>query len=109
MSVSQWGEYRFAHGLEEMLQKAILCAKIRKGSFVYNKNLGTELSSVDAESPNATKTATMLLNEALIGEKGFKAEVLSIDKTNDGKLKMLVSVKNEEETKSKEVTINADL
>ena len=98
-----------AEGIEEMLQKALLCAKIRKGTFVYNKDLGTELSVVYAENSNASETATMLLKEALITEKEFEAEVLSVERTNDGKLKVLISVKHEEETKSKEVTINADL
>lgn len=92
-----------------MLQKAVLCAKIRKGSFVYNKSLGAELSLVDAESSDALQTATMLLNEALIEERGFKAEVLRIERADNGKLKVLISVENGEETKSKEVTINADL
>ncbi|MBQ7810071.1 MAG: hypothetical protein IJ346_03800 [Clostridia bacterium] len=76
---------------------------------MYNKNLGTELYLTDTESSNATETATMLLDEALIAEKGFKAEVTDIKKTSDGRVRISVAVKNEEETKSKEVMINADL
>lgn len=92
-----------------MLQKAVLSAQIRKGSFVYNKDLGTELSLVDTKKPNALQTATMLLNEALIDEVDFKAEVLSIEKTADGRFKILISVENEEEAKSEEVMISADI
>ncbi len=92
-----------------MLQKSTLCAQIRKGSFIYNKTLGTELSQVDINSPQALQTATMFLNEALITEKGYKAEVESINKTQDGKLRVLVAVKNEEETRRAQVTVNADL
>lgn len=76
---------------------------------MYNKNLGTELYLTDTETSNATETATMLLDEALIAEKGFKAEVTAIEKTSDGRVRISVAVKNEEETKSKEVMINADL
>ncbi len=92
-----------------MLQKAMLCAKIRKGSFIYNKALGTELLQVDIKSPGALQTATVLLNEALVTEKGFKAEVESMERTEDGKLRVLIAVKNEEETRRAQVTINADL
>ncbi|MBQ7385773.1 MAG: hypothetical protein IJW04_04605 [Ruminococcus sp.] len=92
-----------------MLQKAMLCAKIRKGSFIYNKALGTELLQVDIKSPGASQTATVLLNEALVTEKGFKAEVESMERTEDGKLRVLIAVKNEEETRRAQVTINADL
>lgn len=103
------GETAFVKGIDEMLQKAILCAKISKGSFVYNKDLGTEISEIDINSPQALITATVLLNEVLIPQYDIKAEVESLKKSEGGNLDLLIAVKNEEEIRRAQVTINAEL
>jgi len=109
VGINQSGQYRFVKGIEEVLHKAILCAKVKKGSFIYNKALGTDIGSIDINSPKALKTASMLLNEALMGSAGYTAEVENMEKTADGKLKILLAVKNQEETRRAQVTVNADL
>ncbi len=109
VGINQSGQYRFAKGIEEVLSKAILCAKIKKGSFIYNKALGTELGSIDINSPIALKTASMLLNEAIMEAKGFEAEVESMEKISDGKLRVLIAVKNQEEIRRAQVMISANV
>lgn len=103
ISVTDNGDYVFAFGIDEIFEHAVMCAKIRKGSFIYNKALGTELVSAQNE-----KTAAMLINEALIDAEGFCAEVRNMRKLGD-KISFELAVKNNEEIKRAEVTVNADL
>ncbi len=109
IGITNCGDYLFTKGIEEVLSKALLCAKIKKGSFIYNKELGTTLGSIDCESSIALKTAGVLINEALIGTKDYVAEVENIEKTDDGKIRLLIAVKGNEETRRAQVTVNADL
>lgn len=108
IGVSSSGEYDYVTGIDEALQQAILCTKIKKGSFIYNKALGTELRNIDIKSPVALKTAEMLLNEALMGS-GFKVKVNDLSKTKEGQFKANIEVLGNDETKTAEVIFSADL
>lgn len=108
IGVSHNGEYQTVQGINEVLQKLMLCAKIRKGSFIYNKTLGTELAGIDLNSSNALKTAGQLLNEAIVDDYGFVAEAEKIEKSED-KIILLFSVSDGKETRKAEVKISADL
>lgn len=108
ISVSPSGEYSFLTGIDEALQRAVLCAKIRKGSFVYNKALGTELREIDIDSSLAAKTAEMLIAEALMGV-GVKVAVSSLTEAEDGKYKAVFEIENHKEKRFAEVTFSADL
>ncbi|MBQ8571863.1 MAG: hypothetical protein IJ451_00175 [Ruminococcus sp.] len=109
IGVTNCGDYLFAKGIEEALEKALMCAKIKKGSFIYNKALGTTLGSIDCDSVSARKTATTLINEVLINTAGYVAEVENIEKTADGKISLLIAVSGNEETRRGQVIVNADL
>ena len=91
-----------------MLQKVIISAKIRKGSFIYNKSLGTEIGDIDPDASNARETASLLLNEVLIDDEGYVAVVEDMKKTEKGTL-VLVLVTDGKETRKAEVIISADL
>ncbi len=107
--IESFGDYRFVKGIDEVLQKAVLSAKIRKGSFLYNKALGTEIADVDTQSPKALKNASLLLQEAIIDNAGYTAEVEDINKTPEGRIIILISVSDGKETRKQEVTLSADL
>lgn len=92
------GGYTYITALQEALQKTEITAKIPKGSFIYNKTLGTDLSSV-----RDPLTAQMLLREALMGSD-FQVRVLSIDES-----KMIMEVSHRGDKESLEVTFGADL
>ena len=107
--VESFGDYRFVKGIDEVLQKAVFAAKIRKGSFLYHKALGTEIAGIDINSPKALKNASLLLQEAIIDNRGYTAEVEKISKTPDGGISLLISVSNSTETRKQEVTLSTDL
>lgn len=109
IGISSSGEYSYVSAIDEALQRAVLCAQIPKGSFIYNKDLGTELADIDTASPLALKTAEMLISEALMGTTGFKVKVSSLTKTDGGKLKALLEVESSDDKRMAEVTLNADL
>lgn len=92
------GAYTYITALTEALQKAEITAKIPKGSFIYNKTLGTQLDGV-----KDLLTAEMLLREALMGSD-FEVKVLSFD---GNKIEIEVSQNGDKE--SLEVTFGADL
>lgn len=106
--INQSGEYDFVRGVAEVLQKVIISAKIRKGSFIYNKSLGTEIRDIDPEASNACESASLLLNEAIIEDIGYKAVVENMKKTEKGTW-VLISVSDGKETRKAEVKISADL
>lgn len=108
VAITPWGEYRMAEGLNEAVQKAMLSAQIKKGSFVYNKSLGTELCSVSPEEPLSLKTAELLLNEALIGS-GCEVKVNSLFKASEDKYKVVIRISNGNESTVAEVSYYANL
>lgn len=108
INVSLSGEYIFIAGIDEVVQRAELCAKIRKGSFVYNKALGTDLGAIDADSALADKTAEMLLAEVLMGTKA-KVSVSSLSKAENGDYRAVLLIENGEKKRLTEVTFSADL
>ena len=57
-------------GLEESLQQAWLCLSIPKGSFIYDRDLG---SRIHAEPEASAQRLLVLANEAALGRCGAKA------------------------------------
>lgn len=103
------GDYISVKGIDEVLQRAVLCAQINKGSFIYNKALGTELRSIDIKSATALKTAQVLLEECLMKEADCSIKVRSLEEKEDGSLTVAIEVSDGENTRTAEVTLVADL
>lgn len=104
IAVTENGNYVFLKGIDALLYRTVLCAKIKKGSFIYNKDLGTELYLADNE-----KTATMLIRETLTDTEDFDAEVEKIEKADGGKLIVWLLLRGVNEIRREQVTLNADL
>lgn len=64
--ISESGIPEMVSGIEEAIQKVNLAIKIRKGKFIYDRNIGTQIDSVIFEDKNASETVEMMLNECLI-------------------------------------------
>ncbi len=97
LSLNSQGKYEFVSGIDEVAQRLLICAQIPKGSFVYNKELGTNLRDIDLTSDRRILTATAILNEAVFDIKGARAEVESFEKKEDKiHLKVKISYKGEE-------------
>lgn len=103
------GESVYVSGIDEMVQKAVLCAKIRKGSFIYNKNLGSELRTVDPESMVAVNTAELLLKEAMTDVRGCRLRVVSLSLVQDNKYQATIELEDEKDIRETVVEFIADL
>lgn len=103
-----WGEYRYTSGLEEIAQRVILSAQIKKGSFIYNRNLGTDVSKLKVNDSKALKTAELLLKEAIM-DSGCTLKINSLTDMKDGRYKAIAEVRNNSEKVIAEVIFVADL
>lgn len=61
-------------GLGELLQDALLRLTVPKGSFPYDRELGSCLSRLDREEEHSLERAVSMANEALLGMPGVRAE-----------------------------------
>ena len=109
ISLKASGDYDFVSALDEALQRASICMKIRKGSFIYNKELGSEINTLDPDASLALKTADMLLSEALMDMPEYSVTVSSLELSDDGSIKALIEAESKEGKKTAEVIFNADL
>jgi len=107
--VAPCGEYVLAEGIDEVLQRVLINVQIKKGSFIYNKKLGTDLTSLDPDDPNVLKNAEVLLREAVMNSVDAKINVLSFMPMENGNLKLRFSVEDTAEIKETEVILVADL
>lgn len=103
------GNYVYINGIEEILQQIKLCAKIKKGSFIYNKELGSLVCELDFEKENALSDAEMLLNEAVADLKGIYVKVTGLKTDDIGKRTMNLQIEMYNQTVNTEVVIDADL
>ncbi len=109
LTLTPAGEYVYASGIDEALQKAIICAKIRKGSFIYNKNLGSELRGVDPESSVAANTVELLLKEALMEVSGYMLRVVSVSRIQGKKYQATIEIEDDKNIRETVVEFIADL
>ncbi len=68
---------------QEIIQRVNICCNVPKGSFIYNRNLGSEIRLVDFSKKDAIKKSQMLLNEAIIGIAGASIRISDIIKEED--------------------------
>lgn len=91
-------------GYEEILQRVLIRLGVKKGSFVYDKNLGSRLYTLKSTDKNIREKALSLVREALIDIREVIVDNVYTTLTNDGEnleLNIILSI-NEQE---KEVVI----
>ena len=95
------GEYVMIDGIEEIIQRAVISLTVPKGSFVYDKNLGSDYNDFKA---NDIKQAEMIINESLVNMGNVYIKVKSI--SNEGnKINMSITVNYNNISVDKEVVI----
>lgn len=77
-------------GLAEMMQRVCICLKIKKGSFPYDRELGSELYSLNGETQPLRDTATLLVKEA--AARIPQVRILDVDASFDEEKKLALSV-----------------
>lgn len=99
------GNYVMIDGFEEIVQQALIAVKVPKGSFVYDKDLGSDCYSYDYLSDNKKlQVFEMLMNEALslIGDIYIKVKFVT---TVNTRAKLSFTIFTNGESIDKEVMI----
>lgn len=65
-------------GLDAMFQRAFICIASKKGKFVYDRQLGTDISEIDLSAEDAKDRLELVFNEALVNCSNAVAQVLEI-------------------------------
>jgi hypothetical protein len=65
-AINEAGLPETVSGLEEILQQAEFHLRIKKGSYPYNRALGSRLNEVDTDAERAKESAISFANEALL-------------------------------------------
>lgn len=60
------GKIYFVNGMKETLQRCEILLKVRKGSFCYNRNLGSNLHLLQWHDDRLQGNALLLVKEALL-------------------------------------------
>lgn len=79
-------------GFFEAVQRAWIAASVKRGSFVYNNNLGNDAHLVDINDEKLAKKIEMLLNEAVINIKGLVIKVENVLLNSQGKKEILIKI-----------------
>ncbi len=91
-------------GYEEVLQRVLIRLGVKKGSFVYDESLGSQLSTLKVTDKNINYKALTLVKEALIDINEVIVDNVYSTLSNDGEnleLNIILSINNKE----KEVVI----
>lgn len=84
------GSTKRASGIDAQFQRAMICIKAKKGAFVYDRTLGSELERVRADENGSAQKAQLVINEALAGFENAFAQVvqygekITVELTVDG-------------------------
>ncbi len=87
-------------GVQEILQRAIIRLTVRKGSFVYDTDLGSNLYKLKAGSANIKSEALNMVKEALKPMSNIFVENVSTEFVNSGenlRLNVIISINNKRE------------
>ena len=95
------------HGIDEAAQRAAIVLSIKKGSFIYDETLGSELDpAADESTPN--DLIVMLCREALADQTSMTVEGVRTEREGN-KIRLIASIVSGDEVKEAEVKINAQL
>lgn len=102
------GVPREIRSIDEACQRVRFSLAIKKGSYIYNRNLGADFSSLN-NYEDINKTARLLCMEALVGQDEISLGKVLAEKNEDGDYKLTVEVIFNNESRMTEVTVNADV
>ena len=97
------GGYSYIDGLEEAVQRVSIAALTVKGSFIYDRELGTDYGSLRADDALITEKLDMLIKEACCDMADTEVEVLSFDSQEE---KARIEVKYRADTTITEVDLS---
>lgn len=96
------GNFQMTDGIDEIVQQIKVNINVPKGSFIYNRALGSycrEISNV-----NDLKTLEMMINESLVDMYGVYVKITGTE-TNTQGLKLFLNISYKELNVDREVII----
>lgn len=87
-------------GVQEILQRALIRLTVKKGSFIFDTNLGSNLYKLKAGSRNIKNEALSIVKEALEPMQNVSVDDLAVESVNFGenlKMNIILSVNNKRE------------
>lgn len=79
-------------GVNEILQQIMIRLTVKKGSFAYDRTLGSELHTLDASDENIENRAIVLVKEALHEVSGTTVKSVSVETADASAIKLCISV-----------------
>lgn len=98
----------YVDDIDEIAQRVLIAANIRKGDFPYNRNLGSNAFSLSASDPLLTEKLEMIIREASLDVPYTDLRVTKTEIENN-RIKATVCVYCGEEKRELEVNARADL
>ena len=74
--VDSTGNYEMISDTDALFQRAQICIGAKLGGFIYDRETGSDIRSIDAESDLAKERAELIINEALAHFEDTRAVVL---------------------------------
>lgn len=65
-------------GEDELLQRAYICIAVKKGSFIYNRELGSEIHLLNKSDDRLADKLLLVMNEAIMDCKGVTVQIIKI-------------------------------
>ena len=87
-------------GIKELLQRVLIRLTVKKGSFIYDKDLGSNLYTLKNTNKDIKNQAIIMVKEALADMREIEVEDISIkftDSSENLKLNVLLSINNNKE------------
>lgn len=87
-------------GIKELLQRVLIRLTVKKGSFIYDKDLGSDLYTLKNTNKDIKNQAIIMVKEALADMREIEVEDISIkftDSSENLKLNVLLSINNNKE------------
>ena len=106
IKLTQSGEYSYVRGVDEAVQTVKNAVSMPKGRFIYEKDLGFDMSKLDPKSVTFIKEMIMLLNEVLARMTDIDVEIAGY---NEETRTLELDVYRDGEKRETEVSVDADL
>lgn len=93
------------YGIDELIQQAVICITVPKGSYIYDRNLGSQCHRLkDGFSPEDIFKLEQFINESIYSLGNIYAKVKSAS-VDGGKLRVTAEFTAGDETYEKEVVL----
>ncbi len=76
--VDSTGNYAVISDDEAQFQKVLICLNVKRGSYIYDRSLGSDIYLMDKNDKNIKENAEMVLNEAVAKFEDTYVSVLEI-------------------------------